>query len=114
MTIECSYNVDPDPHGVIDGRELARHLVGTAVRMLAAYVDGCPACVDTLFGVVANDVLKQLHHEAKDTGRIKPFTLVLGEEATKAKRQRLHFEGATSRTAELMGVDLHHHEGAEH
>jgi len=53
--------IEPDEHGVFDGREMARQLIGNAYRVLVPYVSGCPACTDNLFGVIANRTIEEIH-----------------------------------------------------
>jgi len=42
MRLEFTIRVEPDEHGVFDGRELARQLIGNAYRLLVPYVRACP------------------------------------------------------------------------
>ena len=72
MPLELKFDVKADEHGVFDGRELAQELIGTAYRLLAPYVHACPACTDTLFTVIANRVIDQLHQLTRIMQRIEP------------------------------------------
>ena len=58
--IELEFSSRMDRDGVFDGRELAGALVQEAYRMLLPYVGECPACAETLFGVVADRALAEI------------------------------------------------------
>jgi hypothetical protein len=70
MPLEFTYRVEPDEHGVCDGRELARQMIGNAYRLLVPYVNACPACADKLFGVIANRTIEELHQDAREKGQL--------------------------------------------
>jgi hypothetical protein len=70
MPIELRFDVKPDAHGVIDGRELARDLISAAYQCLTPYVRGCPACSDNLFTVLANAAIAEIHRERDETGEM--------------------------------------------
>jgi hypothetical protein len=73
VTIEFTFKVEPDENGIFDGRELARHFVGSAYRLLVPYVSACPACADNLFSAIANGVIDQLHREGSERGKMEGF-----------------------------------------
>jgi hypothetical protein len=103
MPLEFTYHVDADEHGVFDGRELARQLIGNA----------CPACADKLFGVIANLTIEELHQDARDKGgRLAGFSMSsrTGDERTAGVKA--HLEAATPATADLLreaGAEAHEH-----
>jgi hypothetical protein len=47
--VEINFTVEKDANGVFSGLDLAREMIANAYQLLAAYVDGCPACADDLF-----------------------------------------------------------------
>ena len=92
--LELRYKIEPDAHGVFDGRELARALIANAYRLLMPYVNGCPACSDNLFTVIANETIAEIH-EDEDTG------IVMAAGASAAQKAA-HFEEAKDETKELL------------
>ena len=73
MPLELTYTVEPDEHGVIDGRDLARQMIGNAYRLLVPYVSACPACADNLFTAIANQALDAMHEDARAKGKLAGF-----------------------------------------
>ena len=87
MPLELKFDVKADEHGVFDGRELAQELIGTAYRLLAPYVDGCPACTDTLFTVIGNRVIDQLHQHKGEALSGGFYYMGKAEEREQGERQ---------------------------
>jgi hypothetical protein len=52
---EFTFAVEPDEHGIFDGRELARKFIGSAYHLLVPYVS---ACADNPFSAMANGVIE--------------------------------------------------------
>lgn len=70
-TLQIDLDAPVDAHGVVDGREVARALLRTAVRGLAPYVGNCPACVDLVYTALSNEVLEEMHRDKEDGGAIE-------------------------------------------
>ena len=103
MSLEFTYKVDPDEHGIYDGRELARQLVATAYRLLVPYVNACPACADTLFGVVANATIEELHEQGRERGQLEEALMcILPHGAEWEAAEKAHFAAASAETARLL------------
>lgn len=97
MPLELKFDVKPDTHGVIDGRELAKQLVSAAYRCLTPYVKGCPACADNLFSVLANAAIEEIHRERDKTGRMPGGLYQFGDGGIQA-----HFDGTVEITRALL------------
>lgn len=102
MPLEFSFDVTPDEHGVYDGRELARRFLAAAFQVLTPYVSGCPACTDTLFSTLANDVLAELHELGRQTGQLPSATYALGPQEDRDMRQQQHLEAASAAVARML------------
>lgn len=109
MAIELSYDIEPDEHGVYDGREVARQLIASAFQALTPYVESCPACSDDLFGAIANEVIAGLHDQGRDRGHLPAQSYVGGDEDTRVGRFVAHKADTTEQTYRLLGVDAHNH-----
>jgi hypothetical protein len=114
MPLEFTIRVEPDEHGVFDGRELARQLIGNAYRLLVPYVKACPACSDTLFSAIANRTIEEIHQDAREKGGKLAGSIMsarTGEERTAG--EKAHFEEATAATIQLLreatGEEPHEH-----
>lgn len=85
--LELVYQALLDQHGVLDGADLAQQLINDAYRLLSPYTGCCPACTDTLFGILANEVIDAVHTEGAEQGIGVPgFTLnTLGEDEAQRK-----------------------------
>lgn len=85
--MELVYQALLDQHGVLDGADLAQQLINDAYRLLSPYTGCCPACTDTLFGILANEVIDAVHTEGAEQGIGVPgFTLnTLGEDEAQRK-----------------------------
>ena len=70
MSLQLTFAIEPDEHGVVDGRLLAQQLIAVAFRALVPYVDGCHGCADKFFGLIANEVLADLHDQGHATGHL--------------------------------------------
>ena len=70
MPLTLTFDVEPDEHGIIDGREMAEQLIAFAFLAVVPYVDGCPVSADRLFSVIANRVMHALHEEGRATGQL--------------------------------------------
>lgn len=77
--IHFDYDLDPDANGVFDGREIARHLIATAYRLVAPYTEGCPRCTDKLVSAIANAAIEELWQDITDDGRIKGAIMTAGD-----------------------------------
>lgn len=107
-SFEMAFTATLDEHGVLDGRELAGELVTLAYKMAAAYVDGCPACADHLFSVIANDAISRLHSDREEGSGVPTWVLAPAEGADIQR----HFEAAEEQTAALLargGASPHRH-----
>lgn len=102
MTIEFTFKVEPDENGIFDGRELARHFVGSAYRLLVPYVSACPACTDNLFSAIANGVIDQLHREGRERGKLEGFFMSTRTGDERDEGERAHLEAARDGTLELL------------
>ena len=96
-TVTCSFAVEVDEERVVDGRKHAATLIHQAYRLLMPYVGDCPGCADQLFGVIANQVIDQVH-EAGDPGVL----LHLGGEDERGAAQFAHLEREGFNTASLL------------
>jgi hypothetical protein len=116
MPLEFTYRVEPDEHGVFDGRELARQMIGNAYRLLVPYVRACPACADNLFSAIANRTIEELHREpAEKGGHLAGFSMSARPAgAERDEGVKAHLEAATPATAQLLreatGAEPHQHE----
>lgn len=116
MPLEFTIRVEPDEHGVFDGREMARQLIGNAYRLLVPYVNACPACTDNLFGVIANCTIEEIHQADREEGRLAGSIMSTrtGEERTAG--EKAHLEAATAATMQLLreaGAAAHEHGEAD-
>ena|SRR5438874_351488 len=102
MPLEFTYHVEPDEHGVFDGRELARQLIGNAYRLLVPYVKACPACADSLFSAIANRTIEELHQEAREKGTIGGFSMSARTGDERQAGVDAHLKSATAATAQLL------------
>jgi hypothetical protein len=109
--LQIHLDIEPDEHGVFDGRDMAAQLIAQAYRLLVPYVDGCEACSDALFGSIANLVIEEAHEEARQSGGELPGGMYATGEAGDEKdaRKAAHLHATQERTAELLGVELDHH-----
>jgi hypothetical protein len=116
MPLEFTIRVEPDEHGVFDGREMARQLIGNAYRLLVPYVKACPACSDNLFSAIANKTIEDIHQADREDGKGLAGSIMstrTGEE--RAAGEKAHFEEATAATIQLLreatGEEPHDHGG---
>lgn len=96
-TVTCSFAVEVDEDRVVDGRRHAATLIHQAYRLLMPYVGDCPGCADQLFGVVANQIIEQIH-EAGDPGVL----LHLGPQEERTAAQLAHLEREEFNTASML------------
>lgn len=88
--VEIRFNVEEDQYGVFSGLDLAREMIADAYQLLATYVDGCPACADDLFTVLANQEMLALHGQQDENSEVPTLFLAAGgDEGTEAVRQHL-------------------------
>jgi hypothetical protein len=115
MPLEFTYNVEPDEHGVFDGRELARQLIGNAYRLLVPYVRACPACADNLFSAIANRTIEELHQEARNKGKLAGFSTSARTGGDREAGITAHLDAATPETIKLLREvgELHEHEAQD-
>ncbi len=116
-SLNLEYDDVPCDNGVFDGVELAEQLINDAYKLLVPYAEACPACSDHLFTAVANEVLENIHGEAKekDNNSILALYQVENEEEKKCAMEK-HLERHQARTAQLLelgraifGEDDHSH-----
>ena len=112
MPLELKFDVKADEHGVFDGRELAQELIGTAYRLLAPYVHGCPACTDTLFTVIGNRVIDQLHQHKGEA--LSGGFYYKGKAEEREQGERAHLEAAHDSTLELLREGNAQHNPDDH
>ena len=115
MPLEFTIRVEPDQHGVFDGREMARQLIGNAYRLLVPYVRACPACSDNLFSAIANKTIEDIHQADREEGKGLAGSIMstrTGEERTAG--EKAHLDAATAATMQLLreatGEEPHKHE----
>jgi len=102
MPIEFTFKVEPDEHGIFDGRELARQFVGSAYRLLVPYVSVCSACTDNLFSTIANGVIEELHQQGRDKGKLEGFFMSTRSGDERHAGERAHLAAARPETVELL------------
>jgi hypothetical protein len=90
--VEINFTVEKDANGVFNGLDLARDMIAKAYQLLAAYVDGCPACADDLFTVLANQEMLALHRQQAETGAVPTLLLAAGGEAGQGEAVRQHLQ----------------------
>jgi hypothetical protein len=100
-TVTCSFEVEVDEDRVVDGRRHAATLIHQAYRLLMPYVGDCPTCADKLFGVIANQVIEQIH-EDDDPGVL----LHLGSQEERAASQMAHLDREGFNTVRLLNRDV--------
>lgn len=100
--IELSFEVAPDEGGTIDGRELARHMIESAVALLVPYANKCPACTDALFSAIANAALRKAHAEG-----LEGVLLTQGEPGTpeRTRAEARHLAAAKESTRALIEAE---------
>ena len=117
MQLEFTYAVTPDEHGAVDGRDLARQLIGNAYRLLVPYVAACPACADNLFTAIANQTIEAIHDDTRAKGNKLAgfFYSVRPPGPERDQGEKDHLEAAEDETIALLrevtGTDPHSHEG---
>jgi len=102
MPIEFTFAVEPDEHGIFDGRELARKFIGSAYHLLVPYVSACPACADNLFSAIANGVIEELHQEGRDRGKLEGFFMSRRTGPERDEGETAHLAAARAETVELL------------
>jgi hypothetical protein len=116
MPLQFTISVEPDEHGVFDGREMARQLIGNAYRVLVPYVSGCPACTDNLFGVIANRTIEEIHQaDHAEGGKTRLDVQIMSTRTGEARAagEKAHFQAASADIARLLreaGAQQHEHE----
>jgi hypothetical protein len=75
--IEIDYDIEPDEYGVYDGRDVAAKMIRDAYRLLAPYVNHCPACTDKLFSVIANKMIDAEHCGKTEEGELYDFIMLM-------------------------------------
>ena len=116
MPLEFTIRVEPDEHGVFDGRDMARQLIGNAYRLLVPYVRACPACSDNLFSAIANKTIEEIHqadHEEGGKTRLDGSIMSNRTGDERAAGEKAHFQAASTATAQLLreatGEEPHQH-----
>ena len=108
--LEMTFDIEPDEHGVFDGRELARQLIRSAYCYLTPYVDACPACADNLFSVIANEVIEELHQVGRKEGQLRGGLFTNHSDlSSRTAAQKAHMEAAEGETRRLLGNTTHEH-----
>lgn len=100
--VEIRFNVEQDENGVFSGLDLAREMIADAYRLLAAYVDGCPACADDLFTVLANQEMLALHGQRDGTGEVPTLFLAAGSDEGKEQAVRQHVQATRAEVDALL------------
>lgn len=95
--LQLEYDLEPDEHGVFDGREIARHLIGTAYRLVATYTGGCPSCTDKLISAIANQVIEGIWQDLKPDGSLRSAVITAGDAPEDAYRAHLAAAEASTR-----------------
>lgn len=112
VPFELTYKVTVDENGVFDGRDIAEGLIRDAYKFLVPYAEGCPGCSDSLFTVIANNVISELR-----AGKELPGTMMAASEEDSAELHRAHREATRERTARLLEIagreDCHWEEAAD-
>lgn len=107
--LQLSYEIQPDEHGVYDGKELARELIMDAYRLLAPYVNACPDCADNLFSVIANEAIEEIHRQ-KNNGKVPGIVMALPSAGDEAKRAHYLAEEASTIALLEKAKNYHSHE----
>ncbi len=110
--LQISFNIAPKEDGVIDGRELARGLIENAFELLVPYVDGCPACADALFTVLANEALAAAHATGRETGSLPSNCMVMPKDGVNPEEAMTrHLRASTETTQALLekAAEQHQH-----
>ena len=110
VPLELKINVEPDEHGVYDGRDLARHLFFAAFNVLVPYAGACPACTDILFSELANEVMTDLHDRGRVEGQLPSAIYALSPDDSRDDRIAAHLEAATAASAAILRVARESHE----
>ncbi|OAV63585.1 hypothetical protein Barb4_04967 [Bacteroidales bacterium Barb4] len=114
--LDFTYTVEVDEDKVADGIALAKEMMGDALKNLALYADGCPACLLSMFGAVADLTVE----EAKagwDKDGISSFAWLFAEVTGDERRARLdrhrrrmsQDKVALLREAQKRGAKVHIH-----
>lgn len=108
--LEVRLPVEPDEHGVFSGVELAQSMICSAAAVLLPYVRNCPACLDALFGKLANQVLEDMHQGIK-AGDRPGMTFALGSDGPEKDAAVAAHLDASAETirAMLEGSEAHQH-----
>ena len=109
--LKILYGVEPDEFKGSNGMELAELMIRDAAGLLLPYVASCPACLDSIFSVIANDVLADVHTDLK-AGKNPSVFYVLGPEGEARQAAfREHIEGNRETVVALLAnsEDAHHH-----
>jgi hypothetical protein len=112
--LELRYPVEPDKHGVIDGVQLATHLIRNAVNLLIPYVANCRACLDAIFSQIANSALETVHQELSSGQKSGAFLFTVGiEDAQRQDAITAHLadnkEAIAAFLESAMDEHAHHH-----
>lgn len=113
--IELSYNIAPDAHKVIDGRDLAKALISDAYRFLIAYANGCPACTNGLFSAIANEAIDEEWAHMED-GRLRPGAFFCTAQSAEERAEffTAHKEATKARTVALLEKGEENNSSAAH
>jgi hypothetical protein len=88
-----TYDVPPDENGMVNGLDLAAHLIAQAVRLINPYVHKCPACLDAVFSCLAENELEKVHAlmrlKHKDDGTAMLYCFARGDEKDEIIREHL-------------------------
>ena len=104
--LELRFNIEPNEDGVFDGVELARGMIAQAAKLLAPYVDHCPACTGNLFSVVANEELELLQQEGLEGLVMSVAREGVNEDVARAR----HIEAMAGKVGALLEKAENQHE----
>lgn len=111
MTIQISFNVLPDKHGVVDGRELARQMLAQAYLLLVPYATGCYGCASNLFSVLANRAIDDMQKERTTNGDPLGIVMTVCDPKDRQMAELAHMAEAVEGTKALLlqAEDWHDH-----
>ena len=100
--LELTYDIKPDEHGVIDGRQLASELIADAYKLLMPYAQDCPACANALFTVIANAEIDAWKHSTTQKSML--FSGLYDGDAEEGVRRHLAETEAGTQCLIMMGL----------
>ncbi|GJL59700.1 MAG: hypothetical protein NPIRA03_25570 [Nitrospirales bacterium] len=90
--LALDYTVQCDPNGVVDGRSLAKEMIGDAFKLLATYGYPCIGCCSIFFNQICDEVLAEMDQARNTTGQVPTLHFCMKDHGGKDQQNKVFLE----------------------